>query len=75
MGIAMSTTKLEALLEEIDTPELRDICDEDAFITRMRNIYHRVRRNLDFDVPLTTLLERAIEVQVGMLPTAERNPQ
>lgn len=59
----MTAECLRRLFKEIDTEDLRDICCENEFIGRMRNVYHQVRRKLDCDVPLERLLAQALEDQ------------
>jgi len=54
-------SQLATILSEIDTPELRDICGEDEWIRIQRDIYRRVRRSLDDEIPLIVLIERAID--------------
>lgn len=52
---------LAGLFGEVDTPELREICGEDEWIRYQRDVYWRVRRGLDCDLPLKVLLEQALE--------------
>ena len=54
---------LVRLLQEVDTPEMREICSEDEWIRHQRQIYKRVRRGLDCDITVASLLTMAIEDQ------------
>ncbi len=49
------------LFREIDTPDLREICGEDEWIRNQRDIYNRIRRKLDCEVPLKSLYVNALE--------------
>lgn len=60
------------LFREVDTPDLREICGEDEWIRHQRHIYHRVKKGLDCEIPLRSLLTNAVEDVVASEQAAGR---